>query len=183
MASLALRVLGLLLCGACATPGAGPVVLAPSAEAGPTATSRPAAPPPGAKLTACALPWTLEDMQSNRGKVIVTCGTDVNREDLVPGPLARAIEPMLEPGRQRVCACATRMPAPAFVDLVVTSSPDEGRASLEVGELDDELDHDVATAFKACVGQLTGAVPRAHVDACAAPKAILTYPLRVDLAP
>jgi hypothetical protein len=122
-------------------------------------------------------------MQSDRGKVIITCGTDVDREDLGPGPLSRAIEPMLEPGRQRVCACAMRMAAPAFVDLVVTSSPDEGRASLEVGELDDELDADVATAFKACVGQLTAAVPRTHVDACAAATSTLTYPLRVDLAP
>jgi hypothetical protein len=183
VASLAFRVLALLFCAACASPGAGPVVLAPSAEPAATGAPRPPAPPAGAKLTACTLPWTLEDMQGDRGKVIVTCGTDVNREDLGPGPLARAIEPVLEPGRQRVCACAMRMPVPAFVDLVVTSSPDEGRASLEVGELDDELDHDVATAFKACVGQLTTAVPRTHIDACQAPKAILTYPLRVDLAP
>jgi hypothetical protein len=182
VASLAIRALALVLCGACAAPGAGPVVLAPSAEPSP-AVARPPPPPVVTKLTACALPWTLEDMQGERGKVIITCGNDVNREDLEPGPLARAIEPMLEPGRQRVCACAARMPAPAFVDLVVTSLPDEGRASLEVGELDDELDHDVATAFKACVGQLATAVPRTHVDACGASKATLTYPLRVDLVP
>jgi hypothetical protein len=97
--------------------------------------------------------------------------------------MVRALEPVLEPARQRVCACAARMPVPAFVDLVVTSMPDEGRGSLETGELDDELDRDVATAFMACVGTLTAPVPKAHLEACGTEKATLVYPLRVDLVP
>ena len=97
--------------------------------------------------------------------------------------MTRAIEPILEPARQRVCACAGRMPVPAFVDLVVTSVPDEGRASVAVDELDDELDRDLATAFAACIGTLSATVPRGHLDACGTAKAALKYPLRVDLVP
>lgn len=180
MASLVLRALSLALCGACATPGQGPVVLAPSVE-GSAPAPRPPAPPVGGKLTACARPWTLEDVEGGQGRVVVVCDSEVRREDLEPGAMARAIEPILEPARQRVCACASRMPVPAFVDLVVTSLPDEGRASVEVGELDDELDHELATAFMACVGKLTTAVPRAHLPTCGPAKATLKYPLRVDL--
>lgn len=182
MASLVLRALSLALCGACATPGQGPVVLAPSVE-GSAPASRPPAPPVGGKLTACALPWTLEDVEGGQGRVVVVCDSEVRREDLEPGAMARAIEPILEPARQRVCACAARMPVPAFVDLVVTSLPDEGRASVEVGELDDELDRELATAFMACVGKLTTSVPRAHLSTCGPAKATLKYPLRVDLVP
>ena len=61
-------------------------------------------------------------------------------QDVEPGVMTRAIEPALEPARQRVCSCAARLPVPAFVDLVVTSLPDEGRGSVEEGELDDELE-------------------------------------------
>ena len=182
MASLVVRALSLALCSACATPGQGPVVLAPSAETH-EAAARPPPPPGGDKLTACALPWTLEDVEGGQGRVVVVCGSDVRRQDVEPGVMTRAIEPALEPARQRVCSCAARLPVPAFVDLVVTSIPDEGRASVEEGELDDELDRELATAFMACVGKLTTAVPRAHLDACGPEKAMLKYPLRVDLAP
>jgi hypothetical protein len=182
VASLLLRVLALIACGACATPGPGPVVLAPSVESTPAAP-RPPAPPSVEKVTACALPWTLDGMEGGQGRVVVICGSDVRRQDIEPGVMARAIEPILEPARLRVCACAAQLAVPAFVDLVVTSVPDDGRASVEEGELDDELDHDVATAFMACVGKLTTAVPRAHLDACGPGKATLKYPLRVDLAP
>jgi hypothetical protein len=122
-------------------------------------------------------------MEGGQGRVIVACGNDVHHQDLEPGPMTRAIEPILEPARQRVCGCAAHLPVPAYVDLVVTSRLDEGTASVEEGELDDELDHDVATAFMACVGKLTAAVPRAHLEECGPAKATLTYPLHVDLAP
>jgi len=182
VASPAIRALSLVACGACAAPGQGPVVLAPSAEANASATRPPAA-PAGEKLTACALPWTLEDVQGGRGRVVVVCGSDVRRQDLEPGAMTRALEPILESARQRVCSCAARLPVPAYVDLVVTSVPDDGRGSVEEGELDDELDRELATAFMACVGKLTTAVPRAHLEACGPEKATLVYPLRVDLVP
>ncbi|HEX3345269.1 MAG TPA: hypothetical protein VHS09_11885 [Polyangiaceae bacterium] len=182
MASLAFRALLLVLPAACATPGPGPVVLAPSVAAQ-TPAARPAAPADVEKLAACALPWTLGDVEGGHGRVIVVCHADVHHQDVEPGAMVRALEPVLEPARQRVCACAARMPVPAFVDLVVTSMPDEGRGSLETGELDDELDRDVATAFMACVGTLTAPVPKAHLEACGTEKATLVYPLRVDLVP
>jgi hypothetical protein len=182
VASLAIRALSLVLCAACATPGQGPVVLAPSVESTAPAP-RPPAPPSVDKLAACALPWTVGDVQGGQQRVVLVCGTDVRRQDLEPGTMTRAIEPILEPARQRVCSCAARMPVPAFVDLVVTSVPEDGRASVEVDELDDELDRDLATAFMACVGKLTTAVPRTHLEACGTEKATLKYPLRVDLVP
>jgi hypothetical protein len=182
VASLVLRALSLLVCGACAAPGPGPVVLAPSVET-PAPAPRPPAPRAGEKLAACALPWTLEDVQGGQGRVVVVCGNDVRRQDVEPGAMTRALEPILEPARERVCACAARLPVPAFVDLVVTSAPDDGHASVEEGELDDELDRNLATAFMACVGRLTTAIPRTHVEACGSDKATLVYPLRVELVP
>jgi hypothetical protein len=113
--------------------------------------------------------------------VVVVCGSDVRRQDVEPGAMTRAIDPALEPARERVCACASRLTVPAFVDLVVTSWPDEGRASVAPGELDDELDADLATPFMACVGTVKTAFARSHADACGAEKATLVYPLRVDL--
>lgn len=177
-----LRVLSLVACTACATPGQGPVVLAPSVETPALAPHAPT-PTPVEKLTACALPWTLGDVEGGQGRVVVVCGSDVRRQDVEPGVMTHAIEPILEPARARVCSCAARMPVPAFVDLVVTSFPDEGRASVEEGELDDELDHDLATAFMACVGKVTAVIPRSHLDSCGPEKAVLSYPLRVDLLP
>jgi len=181
VASIAIRVLWLVACGACAAPGQGPVVHAPSVDVSVPAP-RPAAAHAGEKLTACALPWTLEDVEGGQGRVVVVCGSDVRRQDLAPGAMTRAIEPILEPARARVCACAARMPVPAFVDLVVTSIPDEGSTSVEASEPDDELDREPATAFVACVGTVKTAITRAHTDICGAEKTIFKYPLRVDLA-
>jgi hypothetical protein len=132
-------------------------------------------------MTACALPWTLEDVAGGPGRVVVVCGADVRRQDVEPGPMTRAIDPALEPARQRVCACAARMRVPAYVDLVVTSTPDDGRAKVEAGEPDEELEADVAAAFVECVGTLSTTFPRSHPDTCGAERATFVYPLRVDL--
>ena len=140
------------------------------------------APAPSDRLTACALPWTTADVEEGRARAVVVCGTDVHRQDIEPGPIARAIDPALEPARQRVCACAGQMPAPAFVDLEVTVMPDEGRAFIKAAEPDEELDADLATAFAACIGTVKATLARSHVDACGAGKAVLVYPFRVDLA-
>jgi hypothetical protein len=171
------------VCAACSAPGSvvsapsvAPTVAAPSTEAprGKATGSR-------LDLTACSQKWTLEDVEGGAGRVVVVCGNDVRRQDVEPGAMTRAIDPALEPARERVCACAARMTVPAFVDLVVTSSPDEGRARVEPGELDDELDAELAAPFLACVGTVKTTFPRSHADACGADKATFVYPLRVDL--
>jgi hypothetical protein len=177
--SAAGRALPLVAAVACAAPSAGPVVVAPSGNARPPA---PSAPPAGSEaLTACALPWTLEDVAGGPGRVVVVCGSDVRRQAVESGPMTRAIDPALEPARQRVCSCAARLPLPAFVDLVVTSVPDEGHARVEASEPDEELDADVAAAFVACVGTLSTTFASSHADTCGAEKATYVYPLRVDL--
>jgi len=160
-------------------PAVAPVVQAPAVTS--EAPARPVAPTAGPELTACALPWTLEDVAGGPGRVVVVCGNDVRRQAVEPGAMTRAIDPALEPARQRVCACAARMPVPAFVDLVVTSTPDQGRARVEASEPDDELDPAVAPAFVACVGSLVTTFARLHADTCGADEATFVYPLHVEL--
>jgi len=172
----------LLACAACASPG--PVVSAPSTPSTPpNAPALPAAPAPrrSPSLTACDQPWTLGNVEGGAGRVVVVCGSDVRRQDVEAGAMTRAIDPALGPARERVCACASRLALPAFVDLVVTSWPDEGRASVAPGELDDELDATLATPFMACIGTVKTAFARSHGDTCGAEKATFVYPLRVDL--
>jgi hypothetical protein len=134
-------------------------------------------------LDACALPWTLESVADGASSVVVACGADVRRESLSStriGP--RAIAPVLEPTRQRVCACAGRMPAPAFVDLVVTATPDEGRVSVQAGDPEDEGDPQLGPPFVACVGTVVATFAPLHAgDICPGAKAVLSYPLRVEL--
>lgn len=174
----------LAACAACAEPGPGPLVSAPSAPVAPVAAEpRPSAAPPGEGApAACSQSWTLADMSGGPGRVVVVCGSDVRRASLDPVLMARAIDPALGPARERVCACASRMPAPEYVDLVVTSTPDDGRASVEASEPDEELDPALAPAFVACVGKLATTFPRAHAQACdGADKATFVYPLHVEL--
>jgi hypothetical protein len=97
--------------------------------------------------------------------------------------MARAIDPALEPARERVCSCMARLPPPAFVDLVLTSTPDEGHATVEASEPDEELDSALATAFVACVGRISATFAQSHAAACGTEKATLVYPFRVELAP
>jgi hypothetical protein len=172
-----------LVCVGCAAAGSsGPVVQAPAAATEPApAATHAATSTSGPELTACALPWTLEDVAGGPGRVVVVCGSDVRRQAVEPGAMTRAIDPALEPARQRVCACAAKMPVPAFVDLVVTSSPDQGRARVEASEPDDELDPAVAPAFVACVGSLVATFARLHADTCGAGEATFVYPLHVEL--
>jgi hypothetical protein len=132
-------------------------------------------------MTACALPWTLENLAGGPGRVVVVCGSDVRRQEVEPGAMTRSIDPALETARQRVCACAARMRVPEYVDLVVTSTPDEGRAKVEASEPDEELDPEIAAAFVACVGTVSATVPKSHPDTCGSSKATFVYPLRVDL--
>jgi hypothetical protein len=86
--------------------------------------------------------------------VLVVCGSDLRRAPIEVGPMTRALDPGLDAARERVCACASKLPAPTFVDLVVTAVPQEGRASIEPGEPDASLDAQIALAFVTCVGSL-----------------------------
>jgi hypothetical protein len=172
--------LALVLLASCEPGAGGPVVHAPS-TGGESPPAR-AASPGEDQLTACALPWTLETIAEGPGTVIVVCPGDARREPVQAGPMTRAIDPALEPARHRVCDCAKRMQAPEFVDLKVTSAPDDGQARVEPGEIDDELDPDPARAFYACVGTLQVPFARSHADTCGGPNVTFVYPLRVDLA-
>jgi hypothetical protein len=166
---------------ACAASGPGPVVTAPAlVQAAPA--PRASAPRHGEMLAACALPWTLEDVEGGAGRVVAVCGGDVRRLDLEAGPMTRSIEAVLEPGRARVCACAARMAAPPYLDLVVTTSPDEGTATLEPGETDEEQDAELTAPFVACVGTVKASFPRSHADTCGQDRAVFKYPLRVELS-
>lgn len=168
------------MCTSCAGQGSGPVVSAPSVQG--EAPPVHVVPRKEEKLTACALPWTLEDVAEGPARVIVVCASDARREAVQVGPMTKAIDPALEPARQRVCSCAERMRAPAFVDLVVTSFPDEGRATVETGELDEELDPEIGRAFYDCVGKLRTPFPPVQTDACGAEKTRYVYPFHVNLA-
>lgn len=116
---------------------------------------------------------------------MVVCGTDARREPLGgSGPTARSISPALEPARERVCGCAARLQAPAHVDLVVKSTPDQGRATVEVSDPEEDMDPQLGPPFAACVGTVVVSYPPSRVDACSDPeKASVLYPFRVDLAP
>jgi hypothetical protein len=168
-----------VLAGVACTPASGAIVQAPAALEVPPIGRAPSA--PAADLTACALPWTIEDVAGGPGRVVVVCGNDVRRQAVEPGVMTQAIDSALEPARQRVCGCAARMPPPAYVDLVVTSSPDEGRARVEASEPDEELDPALAPAFVACVGSLTTTFARVHADTCGTDDATFVYPLHVEL--
>ncbi len=176
--------IGSLLAGLCALPAAcagaapGVVVTAPAVSAEPAASGH-APPPEDRTLTACALPWNLDDVGD--AHVVVTCGADVRREELAPGPMTRALAPGLEPARQKLCACAARMPVPAFADLVVRSAPAEGRVTVEADEVDDELDPEVARAFYGCIGAVVARFDPVSTPACGPGRAAFAYPLRVDL--
>jgi hypothetical protein len=170
----------LLSLAACGAQGTGPVVTAPAAVASPPPRRVVTVKNPDT-ITACALPWTLEDVEGGAGRVVAVCGSDVRRMDLEPGAMMRAIEVALEPGRARVCACARQMTAPPSVDLVVTSAPDEGRASVEPGEPDDEQDAELAAPFAACIGTVKVSFPRFHADTCGPDRVTFKYPLHVEL--
>jgi hypothetical protein len=80
--------------------------------------------------------------------------------------MARALNPALEVAHERVCSCAQRVRAPAFVDLVITAVPAEGRASVEPSDPDASLDPEVAPGFLACVGSLPVSFAKFPADVC-----------------
>lgn len=119
--------------------------------------------------------------------MLVVCGTDVRREPVADGPMARALDPALAVARERVCGCAARLTAPHVVDLVVTAVPGEGRARFEPGEIDTALDaEDAATAraFASCVGAASTSFAPFAAEVCGAPPApapTFVYSLDVEV--
>ena len=116
-------------------------------------------------------------------QVVLLCPSDVKREPLDPnGPMAPALAPALDPARERVCGCAARMQPPAFVDLVFTAKPEDGRVTIEA-KGDEELDPTLGPPFLACVGTLTASFAPVHGGACEGGGAgTIVYPVRLDLA-
>jgi len=177
----------LAACVSCGPAGSGPFVSAPTLAVAPAhsaiggAARRPSSSAPGA----CSQTWTLDGVAGGPGRVVVVCGSDVRREGLDgSGAMAGAIVPGLEPARERVCACAARMAAPDFVDLVLTSVPDDGRVTAEAGKPEDDLDPEQDPAFAACVGTVVARFAPSHGEVCAgSAKTTLVYPLRIDLTP
>lgn len=180
----ALRV-ALCVCASCAPAQSGSVVSAPTEPRAASAEGSQGASAAGdnGALDACALPWTLESVGGGSSSVVVTCGSDVRRQSLSSSrALSRAIAPALEPARERVCACASRMPVPAFVDLVVTAMPEEGRASVQASDPEDEADAERGPPFVACVGTVVATFsPSKASEVCPGAKAVFSYPLRVEL--
>jgi hypothetical protein len=133
--------------------------------------------------SACATPWQL-GVVGGSAQVVVMCPSDVRRAALDPaGPMAPALAPGLDPARDRVCGCASRMPPPPFVDLVFTAKPVEGRVTVEAKD-DDELDPALGPAFVQCVGTVTAKFAPAHGGGCeGGGAATYVYPVRLELAP
>jgi hypothetical protein len=136
------------------------------------------------RLDACAQAWTLDGVGGGASSVVVACGSDVRREPLANSSrsLESTIAPALEPARERVCACADRLPVPAFVDLLITATPAEGRASVQASDADDEIDPQLGPPFAACVGTVVATFSPSHTaGVCPGGKPVLSYPLRVEL--
>jgi len=176
--------LGLVACG---VPAGGAYVSAPSSGAAGGATAE-AAGNSGAQSDgpryppACRQSWALEDVPAGDARVLVVCGNDVRREPIVVGAMSRALDPGLESAHERVCACASRMAAPQFVDLVVTAVPDDGRGGVETSEPEGELDPGVASAFASCVGKIATSFPRFTGGACPDEgKTTFVYSFDIDL--
>jgi hypothetical protein len=113
------------------------------------------------------------------------CPDDVRREALDPaGPVAPALAPGLDPARERVCGCASRLAPPPFVDLVFTAKPREGSVTVEA-KADDDADPTLGPAFAACVGTVTAKfAPTPQGGGCGGGgAATYVYPVRLDLTP
>jgi hypothetical protein len=111
------------------------------------------------------------------------CPGDVRREPLdLTGPVAPTIAPALDPTQSRVCDCAARLHAPAYVDLVFTSRPSEGRVTVEAKDDEDEQDPLLGPPFVACVGTVEVRFAKRPAAACGGAGGSVVYPVRLELA-
>jgi hypothetical protein len=131
---------------------------------------------------ACDKPWTLGVIGGD-ARIVLTCANDVQRQPLdQSGPLARALAPGLDPSRDRVCACAAKLHAPPFVDLVFTAKPEQGLVTVR-GNADEDVDPELGAAFVGCVGTVTASFAPIQSGACPGGHAIAIYPVRLELEP
>jgi hypothetical protein len=181
-------------CACCAASPPGALVTAPSvapARATPVAAAqrgddlRPASPSPSpaGQPAACDKPWNL-DVVGGDGRVVVVCSHDVRRRAIEDSEsIARSLIPALDPTREKVCSCVSRLKAPPFVDLVFTAQPVEGRVTVQAGG-DEDLDPELGPAFVACVGTVVANFAPVASNECADPgKIAFIYPVRLELAP
>jgi hypothetical protein len=124
------------------------------------------------------------DVIGGNARVVVVCDTDVQRRALdESSAVARSLLPALEPARERVCACVTRLRPPPFIDLVFTAKPQEGEVTVR-GSGDDDVDPELGPDFIACIGTVVAKFAAAPSDVCAgAAKASYLYPVRLELGP
>jgi hypothetical protein len=164
----------LVACVSCAGSDPHAAVLTPGLQ--PLPRPVPSAP------AACEKPWTLGVIGGD-GRIVVTCANDVQRQPLdESGALARALAPGLDPSRERICACAAKLHAPPFVDLVFTAKPEQGNVTVRANA-DEDVDPDVGAAFVGCVGTITASFTPIHSGACPQGQATAIYPVRLELEP
>jgi hypothetical protein len=154
------------------------------ASAMPSAVSdRPAASGP-ALPKVCGSPWSIGVVGGGE-QVVVICSNDVRRTPLASAPqLTSALSPGLDPVRDRVCGCATRLHPPPFIDLVFTAKPEEGTVTVEAKGDDDESDPQLGPPFVACTGSLVARFAHYASAVCSGGgPATLVYPVRLELEP
>ena len=182
MAPIAVALFVISACGACGGPQPGLVVTAPAASGVGASAGGAAYAPRADEPAACARPWKLE-AEGGDSRVVVVCKNDVQRQSLdETGEMARALFPALDPTRDRVCECTRKMHAPAFVDLVFTAKPNEGRVTVQASA-DDDDDPTLGPAFIACIGTVAARFEPGPFSGCPGGAASLVYPVRLALEP
>src|SRR5579872_516619 len=96
----------LALAGTSCAAGAGPVVTAPSVAGTPATPGTDSAGRAPGGPAACSQSWALEDAVGGSARVILICGSDLQRVPIAEGPMTRALDPPLDLARQKVCECA-----------------------------------------------------------------------------
>ena len=165
----------------CSGHGSGPAVRAPVSASWPAGGGGGG----GGVPAACGNAWSL-DVIGGDGRVVVACAHDVQRRSLDPtSAIARALSPALDPARERVCACAGRMRAPPFVDLVFTARPEDGQVTVRPSDAEaEDADPELGPAFAACIGTVVTTFDPLASGACPdAEKASVLYPVRLELEP
>lgn len=104
---------------------------------------------------------------------------------LPPESIELAVLPALEPARARVCDCASRLPTPKSIDLIIKTTPDEGRATVIATERSDDFDWKLGPALVRCFDVVNASYNRWHLGTDTNPvdgHSTIAYPLHVNLA-
>jgi hypothetical protein len=133
----------------------------------------------------CSQSWRLEDVTDPAVQILVSCASDVRREHVQGGAMARSLDPALAAAHDSVCACAKRLPLPSSVGLQITSVPEEGRARVATTQDDAETPEAASevAAFTRCVGAFETSFAPFAGRACPEGKTTYIYVFEVELAP